>query len=115
MATIETIVQILGEGGDITLSGRRTASGWQFTRASRDALLAMIGEDAGEASREESPWVDSWEEGLALLDQYRWAGLYPGTVHPEFAAAVLKAVDQRLDEGNQRNRQRWVTACSGGD
>jgi hypothetical protein len=113
---VAVILQAGAEGGDVTLVGRRAESGeWQFARITDDQTEALFGESGVEATPPPAPeslnWVDSWEEGLRLMDRYPWARLHPVAVHPEFAERVRAAVDERLadvDEASaERAWERW--------
>ena len=103
---IETVVEIGGEGGSITLEGRRDSHGrWQFRLATNEAALYdMLGEDSPPPV--EAPWVSSWNEALALLDRYPWPLLSPEAVHPEFIDAVFAAVAAHR-RGGPREVERW--------
>ena len=103
---IETIVEIGGEGGSITLEGHRDSHGqWQFRMATNEAALYdMLGEDPPPPV--EAPWVSSWDEALALLDRYPWPLLSPEAVHPEFRDAVFAAVAAHR-KGGPDAVERW--------
>ena len=56
--------------------------------------------------------VDSWDEGLRLLDRYPWARLHPMEVHPEFVERLRAAVAERLARisdrrERERAREKW--------
>lgn len=103
---IETIVEIGGEGGSITLEGRRdVAGGWQFRLATNEsAMWDMLGEEP--PPHEEPQWVSTWADALALLDRYPWPLLEPVAVHPEFKAALFATVASHKRSGPQEV-ERW--------
>jgi len=55
--------------------------------------------------------VDSWEEGLRLMNRYPWVRLYPVTVHPEFVERVRVEVEERLAQAENPRaeyaREKW--------
>lgn len=95
------VLQVGAEGGDVTLVGRTTHSGsWVFARVTDDQTEALFGESGDGVVRapslESLEWVESWDDGLRLMDRYRWARLHPLYVHPEFLERVRAAVEERL-------------------
>jgi hypothetical protein len=115
----QPIIECGAELGSLVLWGRTTAHAhWEFQTVSTDWMTCMLeaGEGAGSGPRRvESPWVASWAEALALLDERRWELWVPGTVHPQFRHDALAAVTHRIvernDERAMRMLERWVTAC----
>jgi hypothetical protein len=105
----EVIVEIGGEGGSITLYGRRTESGWLFSRKVIDQTPLLLPEEFPEGIQHKSSVVDSWEEALKLLDQYPWHRLYPLRVHPEFRQKIWVEVQRRLSSqgDNKRLEHNW--------
>ena len=103
---IETIVEIGGEGGSITLEGRRDAAGgWQFRLATNEsAMWAMLDEEP--PPQEEPKWVSTWAEALTLLDRYPWPRLSPEAVHREFRDAVFAAIEAH-ERGGHGQVERW--------
>jgi hypothetical protein len=116
------IVQVGGEGGDITLWGRAgQVDTWEFRRASSDSSWSMLDDEEGcETTPRPAPepvWVASWTEAIALLDRNPWAQLVPLSVHAYFRQDVLVEVTRRLlaepscRSGSQMDR--WLKVCSG--
>ena len=89
MTDREVIVRVGAEGGSLTLFGTRASSNWRFQLRVFDNTPDLIDEPMNDRTTE---WVDSWSQGLALLDRYRWFRLRPVRVHPEFREAVLAPV-----------------------
>jgi len=104
---IETILEVLGEGGSAAIQGRRDPSGgWSYAVRTNEAagrnLLdpedqhqPVVGNSADPASIR---WTHSWDEALSQFDRYPWHRLNPRRVHPEFldrvtAALALKGVN----------------------
>lgn len=93
----ETIVQVGGEGGGITLKGMKLEDGtWLFTRVRDESTLTEFidGEDLETLRpllKGQSKVVVGFEEGIQLLNN-AWPHLYPKAVHPEFAEAVWNVV-----------------------
>ena len=117
------ILQAGAEGGDVTLVGRTTDAGsWAFARVTDDQTEALFGESGDgvvEApSFENLEWVETWEEGLRLMDRYPWVRLYPLYVHPEFVERVRAAVEERLVQEDvdvaERARGKWERLFSRG-
>jgi hypothetical protein len=108
------IVEIGGEGGSICLYGRLDEGRWRFWRGTDETTLLDLG-----ASESDGPFVsrsqvvDGWDDGVALLDHYGWAELYPVYVHPDFAERVIEAVAARSRNG--RPGPNWLRACACGD
>ena len=112
------ILQAGAEGGDVMLIGRAKgdAGPWRFARVTDDQTEALFGESGDGVvhgpSFDDLEWVDTWEEGLRLLDRYRWARLHPLAVHPAFVDRVRAAVEERLaqeeeDSTTERARGKW--------
>ncbi len=116
----QPIIECGAELGSLVLWGRTTThSHWEFQTVTTDWLTCMLddGEPTGSGPRRiESPWVTSWAEAVALLDERRWELLVPGTVHPQFRKDALAAVRRRNlecnDERALRMMERWIAACS---
>jgi hypothetical protein len=104
------IVEVGGEGGSVTLLGRRGEDlQWQFHRTSTDSSWSMLDEEEGcDTSSRPAPepvWVGSWTEAIALLDRNPWAQLVPLSVHVDFRQEVLIEVTRGLlAEPSSRNR-----------
>lgn len=110
------ILQAGAEGGDVTLIGRTTDAGtWAFARLTDDQTEALFGDSGVEITAppalKPEDWVDGWDGGLRLMDRYRWAQLYPLSVHPEFVERVRVAVEARLadvhEDSAERARGKW--------
>ena len=110
------ILQAGAEGGDVTLIGRTTDAGsWVFARVTDDQTEALFGESGvgvvEAPSLENLEWVETWEDGLRLMDRYPWAQLHPLYVHPEFIERVRAAVEERLAQEDvdvaERARGKW--------
>lgn len=108
MSEREVILQVGAEGGSITLYGVRTESGWRYQRNVVDQTLSMLDQ---EEIRHDSLFCSSWEEALALLDQYLWHRLYPLHVHPEFQAAVWRVVQARFAGDDLARGVEWWSEC----
>jgi len=114
----QPLLECGSELGSFVLWGHRRADeSWEFQTVATDWAACLRDPEEGGAPpiRFESAWVDSWSKALALLDQREWEALVPGSVHGEFAEAVLSAVTRRLmgrhDERSRRHRERWTIAC----
>ncbi len=109
-AVRETVLEVGADGGSITLLRERKAGeGWKFRmRTNESASYDMLSEEDANSIGEhlvQTGYVDSFEEALGLLDDgYRWFGLYPIEVHPEYLDAVLLAVRER---GGTTEETRW--------
>ena len=76
-----------------------------------EALFGEIGDGVIEApSFDEPEWVETWDDGLRLMDRYHWARLHPLSVHPAFVERVRVAVEERLAKEPQ---DHW-TECARG-
>lgn len=108
---VEIILQVGAEGGDLSLYGRRTPSGWEFMREVVDQTAAMLDEPT---IQHQSETVTTVAEALCLLDRYPWHRLYPLKVHPEFRVLILEAAHARITkEGGSalRGLERWERVC----
>lgn len=114
---LEIILQVLAEGGAVTLFGHRDSRGdWQFARGVDDSTAATLDEeDGGEAVQEKTGWVKTWGEALALLDRYPWPMLHCREVHPAFRNQVWTEVTCRLQGQSgtpaDHARKRWMRVC----
>jgi hypothetical protein len=111
------ILRAGAEGGDVTLIGRTTDMGtWAFARVTDDQTEALFGESGVPIEAPPTPksddWVESWDDGLRLMDRYKWARLHPLYVHPAFVERVRVAVEERLanepqDHWTESAREKW--------
>jgi hypothetical protein len=111
------ILRAGAEGGDVTLIGRTTDAGtWAFARVTDDQTEALFGESGVPIEAPPAPkpddWVESWDDGLRLMDRYKWARLHPLYVHPAFVERVRVAVEERLakepqDHWTEYAREKW--------
>jgi hypothetical protein len=74
-----------------------------------DQTEALFGESGVPIEAPPAPkpddWVESWDDGLRLMDRYKWARLHPLYVHPAFVERVRVAVEARLAKEPQ---DRWT-------
>jgi hypothetical protein len=111
------ILRAGAEGGDVSLIGRTTDAGtWAFARVTDDQTEALCGESGVPIEAPPAPkpddWVESWDDGLRLMDRYKWARLHPLYVHPAFVERVRVAVEARLanepqDRWTEYAREKW--------
>jgi diadenosine tetraphosphate (Ap4A) HIT family hydrolase len=87
----ETILELLAEGGAITLLGEHTDGRWLFTLN----IFDDFAEDSNSKTSTAAKSADSWEGALQLLDRYPWHHLYPERVHTDFRKAVQAALASR--------------------
>jgi hypothetical protein len=109
------VLEVGAEGGSLTLIGRDSDDGaWRFARITDDQTWALFGDEDVPITAPDLTslvWVDSWEEGLSLMDRYPWVRLSPQYVHPDFVERVRAALEERLKDvdpdGAERVRGRW--------
>lgn len=113
-AGTRAIVKAGSAGGVVTLLGQSMPGGeWRFALTTVDHTAELVGEvNVAGVEPPSLEWVDSWQEGLRLLDRYPWAQLYPQEVHPEFVEEVRLAVAERLarlpsEARREKQRQAW--------
>lgn len=106
----ETILELGGEGGSLTLFGNINAVGqWHFwTNTDETSYLELLDEEdlrglGSLTSTSES--VASLPEAVVLLDKYPWYQLTPLQVHPNFRNAILDEVKKR---GTPEEVDRWI-------
>lgn len=107
----ELLLRVSAAGGSVTLYGRPTASGWQFSRNVTDLTSTLINEPH---IAHASTIATSWTDALKLLDQYRWHKLSPSFVYPEFRVVTWQAVEARFKSEGGWNVERigeWREAC----
>jgi hypothetical protein len=114
----ETILEIGGEGGSLTIIGIcDPACGWRFMNERDETTLRdMLPADEQEGLEfyERSGYVASLAEALESLDRYPWHKLYPLQVHPEFRQKIFDVVASRFEaEGEDRWDQlsKWRKVC----
>lgn len=100
----QPILEVIAEGGSITLYGLRSAGCWQFRVETNEAAMDIDEEMPDVPKR---PWVDSWYSALEQLDRYPWPQLYPRLVHPEFGEPIFEALQVRKAEGKFFDWSRW--------
>lgn len=111
MNACETILEVGGEGGSITLYGLRTETGWLFSREVIDQSPLLIDEAA---IHHESEAVDSWAAALKLMSRYPWMHLHPLNVHPEFREVVFIAATSPSGERrgiSAHQLSKWQSVC----
>ena len=109
------IVECGSEGGSVSLQGRRDQNGhWVFWTVTDESSMAELMPDEFGAVelRRRSREVDTWAAALDAFGRYPWRRLYPVAVHPEFADAVLQAVQAggAMQVGRYR-MDRWLEVC----
>jgi hypothetical protein len=106
------IVEVLAEGGSITLAGVRSGGEWRFTMEMNETVLLDLLDQPMVPSRPET--ARSWADALSLIDRYSWHRLYPGEVHPDFRERVLEAVTDRFrrdGDSGSKGLDRWRRVC----
>jgi len=113
MSMQEIILQVGADGGDLTLFGSRTASGWQFSLSANDSSPLLL-DEGDPAIQHTSSHVTMWADAMALFDTYpHWAEFYPLAVHPDFRKQVWKEVENRLHQArcDQHYLDQWRRVC----
>ena len=114
------IVEVLAEGGKITLFGWKDAQGeWNFLRETDERTLAAMMTE-GDRDRlcfySNTYSVVGWENALELLNRYPWPSLSPSYVHPEFAGRILGALKDAPREYRENiDWKEWDAVCAGKD
>jgi hypothetical protein len=112
------IMEVGAWGGSVTLVGIKTSTGWRFACTTDESFFSFMDEFTPDQFRSTWNIAETWEDALALLDEYPWASLFPIRVHPEFAQRVWNAVAARIEarqtDGSafhQDNLERWHKVC----
>ena len=92
----EVILELLGEGGAVTLNRIRRNQAWSFYMTTLDCSDL---DDAQHSTISEE--VPTLNDAFALLDKYPWTHLFPRRVHPSFGRAIWDAVCERTKEPNR--------------
>ncbi|BCG47918.1 hypothetical protein GEOBRER4_n2769 [Citrifermentans bremense] len=109
----EKILEVVGDGGGISLYGWKTRQGkWRFQLSTDESTIkSMLSQEdaAGVQHTSSSPAVSGWQGALRLLSRYPWRQLYPLYVHPGFADVVWNEVE--ADNEVSWNREDWLGLC----
>jgi hypothetical protein len=89
------VLEVGGEGGSITLEGRKVGGAWQFRVRTSDESLLLLGEEK-EGVVSETGWVDTWRGAMKLMDRHPWHQLSPIAGHPAFLKRICDALTRRL-------------------
>ncbi|WP_332849222.1 SIR2 family NAD-dependent protein deacylase [Bacillus sp. FJAT-45037] len=106
---LETILQLGGEGGSITVLGRKIESGeWVFYREVNELFLY----EEGNSTVETNPFsIDAtgWTELRELITSYPIAHLVPRKIHSDFGDQIWEvALNSQMKKQQLR---RWAKAC----
>lgn len=118
----ETIISIGGEGGSITLFGKKLPSGnWVYRKEVTEIFCDEYDDDPNRPLRDKPtdlpPQAFSWRQAIELLDYYPWPMLVPLEVHPEYRKQVWIALQQNVNKKNYRHRyysdrlSEWEHIC----
>ena len=110
----EEILTVGCEGGSLTLFGIRTPEGWRFSRNVNDQSAMFLDDPDLHCVNHDSEFVNSWTDGLKMMDPDPWHKLHPLEVHPEFQQMVYDAVIARynLEGGVDPDRLfDWKRVC----
>jgi len=107
----EIVLEVGCDGGSMTLTREKIGQGpWRFRlHRDEDESAAVEGLSDEDRSGMTSPisetfFVDSFHEGINLLDRHRWVEMCPIRVHPNFLDSVLLEVRNRSD---RKEEMRW--------
>lgn len=107
----EKLLEILAEGGSISVLGNKSSGGnWTFALVRDETTLAQLIDDTLPEDTYLETSADSWDSLLDMIDRYPWVKLYPKTVHTEFRKKLLAAVIARTSD--PWILERWEDACS---
>ena len=111
----QTVLAVGGEGGALTLYGRRDAKGqWWFSRETDETALADVTDEfAGDELISRTEEVADFEQALEwFMDRYPWTQLYPLAVHPIFGSKVWAAINVRQTSSSDPSHpERWHRLC----
>ncbi|HHT7187648.1 TPA: DUF1643 domain-containing protein [Bacillus cereus] len=108
MQNWQTIIQVAGEGGSISLFGLQQADKrWIFSRHINEMDYGI--DDIGGISHS-SHAVHTWEDGLNLLNRFPWPHLRPITVHPDFEQRIWEEVQNHTIKRRSRLKD-WKEIC----
>lgn len=104
---IEKILEVGAEGGSISLVCRKGPAGSEYRVQTSEAALHEDDPDLAVPMR---PWVASWNEAIAQLDNYPWTRLKPLMVSREFSKRIVDEVKERCSEGGAEWKV-WERFC----
>ncbi|TSI08307.1 PD-(D/E)XK nuclease family protein [Lysinibacillus sp. BW-2-10] len=106
----ETIIELLGEGGSITLHGLQVNNEWFFTLNRNELTLKESLDEDVSLYLSNSGYVKGFQAGIELLDQYPWTRLHPENINPHFAKDLYKEVTKRISERDRNRLSTWKKA-----
>ena len=83
--TMIKILELLAEGGSLTVLGRQVGDAWRYV------IIANAPALAEKASGPTTTPLATWEEVLEKLEGYEWRKLRMRFLHPDFAKRVEAA------------------------
>ena len=104
---VETVLEVLAEGGSLSVMRRNTQPP-TFSARQRDQSLVLI--DEGDEIVRHDPW-GSWEAATKALDRYPWRKLYPALVHADHAEDVWNLVVEDRSSLSDARLEAWSEAC----
>lgn len=119
----ETVIELAGEGGSITLLGmKKEARNWVFKRETNEMFSLndlddepIVEKQASKGVRTLKPTIrisyeaENWNEAKKIIEDYPLEHLGPMNVHPEFSHHILELAFTR---NFQKHRLfRWAKAC----
>lgn len=106
----ETIIELLGEGGSITLHGLQVNNEWFFTLNRNELTLKESIDEDLSLYLSNSSYVKGFQAGIELLDQYPWTRLHPENIHPHFAKDLYKEATKRISKRDRNRLSTWKKA-----
>jgi hypothetical protein len=96
----QTVFEVGGEGGSLSIVRQRNQKGkWEFWAARDETAVSELlskGDLGNEADLvHRAVRVKRFQNALHSLDKFPWFRLFPMKVHPEFAKNVLREVETR--------------------
>jgi hypothetical protein len=109
MMSIQAVLRIAGEGGDLVIYRRNANAGVAFKLVTTDHTPELLDE---EPLTMDFGWVDSFASAIAQI-RWPWHCLRPLEVHPDFGDEVykLKCLRDAAQASPSRNAARWKKLC----
>ena len=109
--TWEKIFEVGGDGGSISVMGRRGDNGpWSFLMVCDESTFMSMTDEFIAEELSSKDYSESWEGIIEKLDAYPWPHLYPlGPFHEVFKERIWMSLMER--KGGSGYADKWANFC----